>query len=69
MKELGAPFLLSLSFIFFFLNLIKMFFFFLIMTNSNQLIAHLKVMKFKLQFIVKFSTWNVWNEGKKKNEI
>ena len=46
-----------------------MFFFFLIMTNSNQLNAHLKVMKFKLQFIVKFSTWNVWNEGKKKNEI
>ena len=69
MRELGAPFLLSLSFIFFFLNLIKMFFFFLIMTNSNQLNAHLKVMKFKLQFIVKFSTWNVWNEGKKKNEI
>ena len=69
MRDLGAPFLLSLSFIFFFLNLIKMFFFFLIMTNSNQLNAHLKVMKFKLQFIVKFSTWNVWNEGKKKNEI
>ena len=28
MRDLGAPFLLSLSFFFFFLNLIKMFFFF-----------------------------------------